>query len=790
MNRALIRYLPFPIVIIAFLVAQAGFPAALSPPSTDRVEASRSGLDYDAVNGPSVPNYDFPGLELNQRATGIGPGASADWALDTVRFHFDPVSLPSTITHVFIWPARLYADLPGRVAEVTVGPLTWSIPLNVSDVQGAKTLYVPWESYVSEEIGIHTSMPGPAVVLPISPASLLALPPTVILHIRLDSDVVWMINAVGVRSVYETQVPFFLPAVTAFALACLAGLIFVVILVRPLRSLFPSERTALALSVAGLLAGGLFVEDVWDLQLWRRYADYAIYGGGNPNLLWGQHPLWPYVATGSYALFVFPRALEPTLSPLVGSLALKMPAIAGYIVLALVVREIIARLGGSDRAKRWAFLSTIWNPVTVWVTLWGQRDVLASALFLGSVLFLLRKQSFILVFATLAVACAIEEYVLLAFPAFFAYQLLTRRQDERWRKRVWESSKSVGAFAAVLGLPLLLVPRGLLVSTYTFRAGTVGGSSYLSLLGQVLDPNLRWIVGGALFLIFLIPIMRRLIRSPTPIQLLVSTTAVVLAFYLAAPSVNPQYLVAVVPLAAVVTAMKRMSPWWLVSFSIVAMVQTYAHFGFGEFVSPIIMDPFTAGLFEIRGALDRSLSAVLSLFAASAFVALFSRRGAVFPARLTKPHVVGFAAVGLLAIPMLAAPFVLDAVVLIAAVAALVLLTRRYADALVLSRRTTFRSYRWDLAFSMTTFGYLALVLTYEAIVGRFLAFGSLCVCGLAMILAVHNEITPRLLFWLQAVSAGFFGATVLTSSAPDILLVLVGGGFILALLVMLQCEQ
>lgn len=795
MRRSTRWILPLSAALLLVILAQVLGPTIPGPALVQSAEASRAGPDYAAVQGNSIIVANPPALVLNFDSSTIGPGASANWSLDTLRFHYPAVNASNTDNYLFVSPANgLFAASPGRSVRITLGPLSWLIPLDVPGTRAGRLVYFPSPAYVQDQNGTIGPPPLPAIVLPLQAADLVAMPAVAILGVHLDLDAVWEIYATGIRSVFQTQTPDWAFSAPAFLVAL--GLLIVVTLTmaRFARVLAPGERFILSFAAVGLIGASFVVEDVWDVPLWRQYSTYALYGGGNPLLLWGQHPLWPLAVTGSESLYAVARAFIPSLSSLFESVALKVPAIVGFALVPIAVRMILEKQGAREEVKSYAFLIWTVNPVAIWVTLWGQRDVLGAALVVLSIALAMRGR-WISAFVVLGLATAILEYFLLALPPLVLFQYLGQPRTQAAARRFAEVGLSIAAFGFVALAPLVLVPSQVVLATFGYRLQTTGGSSFLSVLGPILPAAVLWLAAVSAALVLFILVMRRFVQSPTTELLLDSVAGLILAFYVAAPMVNPQFLAAIVPFAAILVGLGRISPWWLAVYSSAAMLEFYAHFGFGEFISPLLAAHFDLGLFGVRGPVDIVLSMELSLLVAIGLAQLLSRRGEVFWTHLRKKEASALAAASLIGILLVQVPLPADAAILLLGLLPTLILTAAFAKRNPTERSIIVRG-KTEI-WTVLTFGYIAVTITESILLGLYVPAACLLVFVAVILWMFRFRVTLPLTFWLQAAAAGFvgavaFGPAALRLSSPPATGVIVATalGLGLAVLEMLQCER
>jgi Gpi18-like mannosyltransferase len=157
-----------------------------------------------------------------------------------------------------------------------------------------------------------------------------------------------------------------------------------------------------------------------------------------------------------------------------GYLALKLPALAGDLVLAWIVGTFAARLAPAGLRERWpvrtlAAAAVLFNPAVIGLSaVWGQVDVVPAALVLGSLLLLFTGpqtlQRELAAFAVFAVAIAMKPQSGFVLPAML-YALYRRYLHCRPRSELVDGALAIALSGAVSlglwsisGLPFGLTP--------------------------------------------------------------------------------------------------------------------------------------------------------------------------------------------------------------------------------------------------------------------------------------------------------------------------------------------
>ena len=232
-------------------------------------------------------------------------------------------------------------------------------------------------------------------------------------------------------------------------------------------------------------------------------------------------------------------------------LLVKLPLIAGDLVLGLILRSTVAhrlnRPALADRAFAWYFL----NPYIIWISaVWGMFDVLPTLFALVAILLFLDERDAL---SGIAFGVAVS---LKYFPVLLALGLLVAYRGSLNRGRL---VRLLSGFLLLLGgvsLPFLLASpatylQGVLSPTSGVNTGRLSVWEFAGALGIANLPIALAAVDIALTfaLVALLNALRgRLTPHSLPEQLWIeSGLTALLVFYVVNYSVNPQYFVWIIP---------------------------------------------------------------------------------------------------------------------------------------------------------------------------------------------------------------------------------------------------
>ena len=291
---------------------------------------------------------------------------------------------------------------------------------------------------------------------------------------------------------------------------------------------------------------------------------------------------------GTGNLFEAYRSFIPADLPLLDTL-LKAPVILSDIA----IGYLIWRIGGrSTRAARVSLLTWVLNPYVILIgTVWGQFDSIA-ALFLILSVFFLQKYRFFLSGLSLSLGVATKLFpAIVFFPTIF-YLVLYRREG---------LARYIGSFLLGLSFSLsiaFIFPNAIeyIVRLLIGRSSpNYGGTAFFSGLTWMLIFNQYPLPPGipvfpivlATFLAVVLLMFRKSLKRPG--TLVPFLTTAFLGVYLSYPSINPQYVIWVLPLFAVLLASKMISKWAIAIFSTIPLVFILTHYNPLYLISPAII---------------------------------------------------------------------------------------------------------------------------------------------------------------------------------------------------------
>ncbi len=338
----------------------------------------------------------------------------------------------------------------------------------------------------------------------------------------------------------------------------------------------------LLLGIALRVCLSFFTSHPNDEEVWYIAAINMLSGQGSPYGTWyfSYPPVWAYISlpfVSAASLFSNPYLLYvrmstdgivvPVLAPLF-NFFIKLPIIIADVLVALVIFQFVGKVRDM-KAAREAFIFWFFNPLVIFSgAVVAQFDVFPALTSLLAFVFLFQRK-YVWSGVSLSIAVMTKVYPVLLMPLFLAFLIKPDPDHMLKLKRIINRLTFFVAGALAAG-GLLLLPIILSDSFRYFFEGifrrtnyvtSIGGPTPLDVLWLFVDAN-QWsneygrpqaiyatlsvlqLIGIALIIIYLL--FRSRSRSPLE-SILEGHIYVLVLIYLTSTTVNPQYIIWIVP---------------------------------------------------------------------------------------------------------------------------------------------------------------------------------------------------------------------------------------------------
>jgi len=238
--------------------------------------------------------------------------------------------------------------------------------------------------------------------------------------------------------------------------------------------------------------------------------------------------------------------------------------------------------------------------------MWGQRDLIAVALALAG-LYLILRGRITVGSLSMIVGATIKSYIWLWSIIIFLYLFFKKRYSEVFKYLIpW----------MLYPFTWLLMPPDLILDVLLFRTG--GGTKHVMIQGYTwmfslsrfvsIENNITYLFSIGILLGLLVIGIKLFYNSANSISVLKGVSVVSIIFYLTYYSINPQFLILLLPVLLILDC--RLG----IIYSIFGILYAYAHFqDYHTFISPLIL-PRKGYVFLSGSSMDIALSLIFSLF--------------------------------------------------------------------------------------------------------------------------------------------------------------------------------
>jgi hypothetical protein len=374
-------------------------------------------------------------------------------------------------------------------------------------------------------------------------------------------------------------------AVLAVAMALASWVFLDIRFVRPITSKHRWGR-ALYLYLLVVFVLCAITEDVTDLYIFKRIAQYFHYLGNNPLLIITDSPAGYWLMIMFAAPFVLLKEILPAVSDLLFVLCLKTPLFLSYLWTAYLLNSLLSKLNVAPRTIWLGVVIYLFNPVILFNLFWGQRDLIAGAVVLAAVYAFLSEREYVS-FAFGSLAFFIKEYSLAYILAFMAVTIF------RPGPPMWKRIRKVILLGTLFMLMNLFfqsfIPSDAIANNIRFRSGygTFFGATYLtflykqglfnllpSIVSTVYFPIAFGLLGGAsLFILRL----RGVLRERRGI--IIYTVCLFFALLLTYPRIATIFLAAPLPVLIVLAATNVVPFWYVNLYWTLALFDLFTFYG-------------------------------------------------------------------------------------------------------------------------------------------------------------------------------------------------------------------